>query len=92
EILNKYDEWDCRVRAATLDGYEGHIVYESYNDWLIDQRAERKKKGLWSDENVPSNVYPLGAPEEELIMGQRAWTKWKKHFSIKREYNGKLAL
>lgn len=92
EIVGKYEEWDGRVRAATLDGYEGHIVYESYNDWLMDQREERKKKGLWSDADVPAGVYPLGAPEEELVMGQRAWSRWKKHFSIKRDYNGKLAL
>ncbi|HLL89211.1 MAG TPA: sulfotransferase, partial [Tepidisphaeraceae bacterium] len=32
-----YDEWDCRVRAATMDAPEGHIVYESYNDWLADR-------------------------------------------------------
>ncbi len=90
--IEKYEEWDGRIRAATLDGPEGHIVYESYNDWLMDQREERKKKGLWTDADVPAGVYPLGTPEEELIMGQRAWRKWKTHFSIKRDYNGKLAL
>jgi hypothetical protein len=58
----------------------------------MDQREERKKRGLWSDADVPDGVYPLGAPEEELVMGQRAWSRWKKHFSIKRDYNGKLAL
>lgn len=92
EKIEKYEDWDGRIRAATLDGPEGHIVYESYNDWLMDQREERKKQGLWSDVDVPPNVYPLGKPEEELIMGQRAWRKWKTHFSIKRDYNGKLAL
>ena len=32
-------ELDGRIRAATLDAPHGHIVYESYNDWLVDQRA-----------------------------------------------------
>ena len=27
---------DGRIRAATMDAPEGHIVYESYNDWLVD--------------------------------------------------------
>ncbi len=88
----KYEEWDGRIRAATLDGPEGHIVYESYNDWLMDQREERRKKGLWTEADVPADRYPLGAPEEELVMGQRAWRKWKTHFSIKRDYDGELAL
>ncbi|KJR97033.1 MAG: protein-tyrosine sulfotransferase [Desulfobulbaceae bacterium BRH_c16a] len=92
EMREKFEEWDGRIRAATLDGFEGHIVYESYNDWLVDQREERKRRGLWTDLDAPLNVYPLGTPEEELVMGQRAWRKWKTHFSIKRDYNGKLAL
>ncbi|MBD2536450.1 sulfotransferase [Nostoc flagelliforme FACHB-838] len=39
-----YIELDGRIRAATLDAPEGHIVYESYNDWLSDRREDRKKK------------------------------------------------
>jgi len=90
EEATKYREWDGRIRAATLDGPEGHIVYESYNDWLIDQRNERKKQGLWPD--PAPNIFPIGEPYEELIMGQRAWTEWKKRFCIKRQYTGKAAL
>ncbi len=91
EQIYKYIEWDSRIRAATLDGPEGHIVYESYNDWLIDQREERKRKGIWSEADDPK-MFPVGDPNEELIMGQRAWTEYKKLFAIKRQYVGKAAL
>jgi hypothetical protein len=90
EEATKYVDWDGRIRAATLDGPEGHIVYESYNDWLIDQRLERKRQGLWTDDSP--KPFPIGESYEELIMGQRAWTKWKKHLCIKRQYVGKTAL
>ncbi len=43
-MKNIYKEIDGRIRAATLDGPEGHIVYESYNDWLEDQRKNKKAK------------------------------------------------
>ena len=91
EARDKFEDWDGRIRAATLDGPEGHIVYESYNDWLIDQREERRRKGVWSETDTPA-PFPIGRPDEELIMGQRAWTKWKRHFCIKRQYTGKAAL
>lgn len=87
-----YRELDGRIRAATLEAPEGHIVYESYNDWLIDQREERKRKGIWRDSDVPKNQFPIGHPHEEMIMGQRAWRKWKEALSIKRRYVGKTAL
>lgn len=86
-----YRDRDGRIRAATLDGFEGHIVYESYNDWVIDQREERKRTGIWKDSDDPKK-FPVGSPFEELIEGQRAWRKWKNHFSIKRQYTGKAAL
>lgn len=86
-----YRELDGRIRAATLDAPEGHIVYESYNDWLIDQREERRRKGIWSEEHAPKH-FPIGDPNEELIMGQRAWRRWKEYFCIKRRYVGKAAL
>jgi len=86
-----YRDRDGRIRAATLDGFEGHIVYESYNDWVIDQREERKRKGIWKESDDPKK-FPVGSPFEELIEGQRAWRKWKNHFSIKRQYTGKAAL
>lgn len=87
-----FRELDGRIRAATLDAPEGHIVYESYNDWLVDQREERKRKGIWKDSDVPKDQFPIGHPDEELIMGQRAWRRWKEYFCIKRRYVGKSAL
>jgi len=86
-----YRDRDGRIRAATLDGFEGHIVYESYNDWVIDQREERKRKGIWKDSDDPKK-FPVGSPFEEMIEGQRAWRKWKNHFRINRQYTGKAAL
>jgi len=54
-------------------------------DWLDDRRLERKKQGVWKDEDVP-DIFPLGNPHEELIRGNHASKKWKSHFSIKRKY------
>lgn len=90
-MIEKYIDYDGRVRAATLDGFEGHIVYESYNDWLIDQREERRKKGIWTDMPDPL-PFPIGDPDEEHIIGMRAHDKWKKHFGIKRRYVGDVVL
>ncbi|MCL5022944.1 MAG: sulfotransferase [Nitrospirae bacterium] len=84
-------ELDGRFRAALLTAPEGHIIYESYNDWLIDQREERKRKGVWKDSDVPRQ-FPIGDPDEENIIGQRAWRAWKEYFSIKRKYTGRTAL
>lgn len=86
-----FRELDGRIRAATMDAPEGHIVYESYNDWLVDQREERKRKGIWKDSDVPK-AFPIGDPDEELIMGQRAWRRWKEYLCVKRRYVGKAAL
>ncbi len=77
-------EWDGRFRAARLDGPNGHIVFESYRDWLVEQRLERKKEGIWSDGDA-TGEFPDGHPDEEIIVGYRAWKKWKDHFSIKRQ-------
>ncbi|MCL5976856.1 MAG: sulfotransferase [Nitrospirae bacterium] len=85
-------ELDGRIRAATMDAPEGHIVYESYNDWLVDQREDRKRKGVWKDSDVPKDQFPIGHPHEELIMGQRAWRRWKEYLCVKRRYAGKAAL
>jgi hypothetical protein len=87
-----FRELDGRIRAATMDAPEGHIVYESYNDWLVDQREERKRKGVWKDSDVPKGQFPIGHPHEELIMGQRAWRRWKEYLCVKRRYVGKAAL
>ncbi|HVX94985.1 MAG TPA: sulfotransferase [Polyangia bacterium] len=83
-----YLELDGRIRAATLDAPEGHIVFESYNDWLIDQREERRRRGLWSSA-------PAAAPrferlfdwDEEFIAGQRAPRKWKEYLAVKRRHH-----
>jgi hypothetical protein len=91
EKAENYRERDGRIRAATLDGFEGHVVYESYNDWVIDQREERKRRGIWKDTDDPKK-FPVGEPFEELIEGQRAWKRWKDYFCIKRQYTGKAAL
>ena len=77
-----WEELDQRIRAATLDAPEGHVVYESYNDWLADQREERRKRGVWT----PA---PDAAPfdwDAQFISGQRAPLYWKQRFSIARRY------
>ena len=79
-------ELDGRMRAAHLDAPGGWIVYESYNDWLIDQREERRRAGLWSTAPDPA-PFPIGHKFEEYFSGMRAMRKWKNHFSIKREYS-----
>lgn len=81
-------ERDGRIRAALLDGTEGHILFESYRDWLVDQREARKRKGIWKEEDA-GKVWPEGDSYEELIVGSRAWREWKEHFSIKRQYTRK---
>lgn len=81
-----YIEWDGRYRAARLDGPGGHIVFESYRDWLVEQRELRRQKGLWNEKNAPKE-FPIGHPDEEAIVGYRAWKRWKEHFSIKRQYH-----
>lgn len=83
--LSIMKEWDGRIRAARLDGTGGHIVFESYRDWLVDQRQVRKKKGIWSEADDP-HEFPEGDIDEEIIVGYRAWKQWKSHFSIKRRY------
>ena len=85
EEAKLFRELDGRIRAATLDAPHGQIEWESYNDWLIDQREVRRRQGVWSEADRP-NAFPLGDPNEELIAGQRAWRRWKEHFGIKRRY------
>lgn len=80
-----YRELDGRIRAAMLDAPDGRITWESYNDWLADQREERQKRGIWSDDGNPK-PYPAGHPYEGHIVGERAPRKWKRHFGIKRRY------
>jgi len=78
-------ELDGRIRAATLDAPDGHIVYESYNDWLIDEREERRRRGIWT--TVPAPKYePILDWDEEFLAGQRAPRRWKQYFGVKRRY------
>lgn len=78
-------EWNDRFRAARLDGPGGHILFESYRDWLVEQREIRKAKGIWSDRDDPKE-FPVGHPAEDIIVGFRSKKKWRDHFSIKRRY------
>jgi hypothetical protein len=80
-----YNDLYGRIRAARLDSPGGHIIFESYRDWLVEQRMIRKQKGIWSDKDA-TNEFPAGHPDEEYIVGFRAPKKWKEHFSIKRKY------
>jgi len=77
-----WEELDQRIRAATLDAPEGHIVYESYNDWLADQREERRKRGVWTP---AADAAPFDW-DAQFISGQRAPTYWKNRFAIARRY------
>ncbi len=86
EQIALMDEMDGRYRAATLDGPGGWIVIESYNDWLLDQRAARRAAGLWSQIPDPP-PFPIGHKHEEYLSGMRAKRQWKDHFCIKREYS-----
>ena len=81
----RYEELDARIRAATLDAPDGHIVYESYNDWLADQRQYRIQQGIGTAPSLPS-LFSQHEYAEELITGQRAWRKWKTYFGVKRQY------
>ncbi|BAE50660.1 sulfotransferase family protein [Paramagnetospirillum magneticum] len=81
----RWRDYDARIRAATLDSEDGHVVYESYNDWLADQREARRRKGLWTDHPSPT-PFPIGTPHEELVQGFRAWRHWKEAFGVKRRY------
>ncbi|MHB1749927.1 MAG: hypothetical protein ACYCR3_07395, partial [Acidithiobacillus sp.] len=83
--ISLYKELDGRIRAATLDAPHGHIVFESYNDWLVDQREVRRTKGVWQNGDAPAQ-FPLGHPLEEVITGHRAARKWKEHLCVKRRY------
>jgi hypothetical protein len=84
-------DYDARVRAATLDSEDGHIVYESYNDWLLDQRAARRRAGVWKD-HPDHPPFPIGTEHEELVQGFRAWRRWKEAFGVKRRYYSSKAV
>jgi LPS sulfotransferase NodH len=79
-------EMDGRFRAATLDAPHGWITFESYGDWLIDQREARRRAGIWSDHPDPL-PFPIGHDSEEYYAGMRAMRKWKQHLAVKRDYS-----
>ncbi len=81
------EELDGRYRAAMLDGPLGRQhIWESYNDWLADQREIRRQRGLWSEtKSIPSRV--VGHTHEDLMTGVRAPKKWKERFSFKRRFS-----
>lgn len=79
-------EMDGRFRAATLDAPHGWITFESYGDWLIDQREARRQAGIWSEVPQPA-PFPIGHRYEEYYAGMRAMRRWKHHFSVKRDHS-----
>ncbi|NIO08839.1 MAG: sulfotransferase [Deltaproteobacteria bacterium] len=80
------EEMDGRYRAATLDAPGGWIVQESYNDSLLERREQRRRAGIWTKVPEPP-PFPIGHKNEEALSGMRASRKWKKHFSIKRDFS-----
>jgi len=81
------EELDGRYRAAMLDGPLGRQhVWESYNDWLFEQREVRRKRGVWSKELAPG-CSVVGHPHEDLMTGVRAPKKWKEHFAFKHRFS-----
>lgn len=78
-------EMDGRFRAATLDAPHGWITFESYGDWLIEQREARHQAGIWSQHPDPA-PFPIGTEYEEYYAGMRAMRKWKQHLAVKRDY------
>jgi hypothetical protein len=84
-------EMDGRYRAAELDSPGGWIVFESYNDGLVDARKARRQAGVWS--KLPNPVpFPIGHVYEEYYSGLRASRKWKDYFNIKRDASGEKTL
>lgn len=78
-----WEELDQRIRAATLDAPEGHVVYESYNDWLAEQREERRQRGVWTATDDTSSF----DWDAQFISGQRAPLRWKNYFAVQRRYS-----
>ena len=86
EQISLIEEMDGRFRAATLDAPHGWITYESYGDWLVEQRDARRQAGIWSKHPDPA-PYPIGHQYEEYYSGMRAMRKWKQYFAVKRDYS-----
>jgi hypothetical protein len=75
---------DQRTRAARFDlGERFARLYASYNDWLLDQREERRRAGVWSEADRPRGQHP----DELLRLSEIQEEKyWKAEFGIKRAY------
>jgi len=89
--IDLLEEMDGRFRAATLDAPHGWITYESYGDWLIDQREARRQAGIWTHPPDPP-PYPIGHKYEEYYSGMRAMRRWKQHLAVKRDYSQSRAV
>ena len=85
EEMALFCELDGRILAATLDAPHGHIVFESYNDWLVDQREVRQRKGVALPLPQPT-PFPVGHDLEDYLTGLRAMRKWKAYLCVKRQY------
>jgi len=84
-------EMDGRLRAATLDAPHGWITFESYGDWLIDQREVRRNAGIWSEHPNPA-PFPIGHEYEEYYSGMRAMRQWKQHLAVKRNFSASRSI
>lgn len=87
EEARRFRRLDGCYRAAALAAPGGRVILESYNDWLVDQREERRKRGLWSEKDLPAEGLHNN-PHEDHIVGIRAPREWKERLSIKRQYTG----
>jgi hypothetical protein len=84
-------EMDGRLRAATLDAPHGWITFESYGDWLIDQREIRRNAGIWSEHPSPA-PFPIDTEYEEYYAGMRAMRQWKQHLAVKRNFSASRSI
>lgn len=84
DYVDRMVERDARTRAANLDAVGGHVVIESYADWVVDQRELRRQGGIWSGPAPP--VPSMDDWPQEQIEGFRAPRAFKRRFAIPRRY------
>ncbi len=84
DYVNKMIERDARCRAANLDAPGGHIVIESYADWVVDRRECRRNAGVWC--GPPPPPPSLADWPQEQIEGFRAPRVYKDRFAVPRRY------
>lgn len=80
-----YRERDGRARAAWSEMMKGIMMIESYNCYMVEQRAVRAEKGIW-DPSKPVESFPIGDLHEDFIIGHKLCKKWMDHFGIERIY------